>query len=293
MPRPNAKLIRKSEARLTARLVRRWKAQLAQLLERMKALPFAEEPEEGKGACFVCKGTRKLTAGDVTATCSTCRPERKGIEDLQVGDLIDGLDGFRETVEDVVAIARSTYKAGSKFQGQELQLGKYGISFEITYPDAEAYMRRLRSLNLSNFRGSISRTTKDRLQAILTESIRKGRTYDETAKLIKEQGRAGVFSKERGKLIAVNQVGNAHEEGKRKMSQRFTETSGIRVLKSWQTSNDDRVTEECQDYEDMGQIPIDQPFVSDSGTSDQRAPRQTNPRCRCNTAYEAEAPPEE
>jgi hypothetical protein len=268
MARPNAKLIRKNEARLTARLFRRWRKQLDQLLERMKALPFAE-PADDKAA------------------------QRKGIEDLHVGDLIDGLDGYRETVEDVVAIARSTYKAGSKLQGQTLKIGEYGMSFEITYPDAEAYMRRLRTLNLSDYRGSISRTTKDKLKSILAESIRAGRTYDETAKLIKEQGRAGVFSKERGKLIAVNQVGNAHEEGKRKMSDRFTATTGIRVLKSWQTSNDDRVTEECSDYQDMGWIAFDQPFVSDNGTSDQRAPRMTNPRCRCNTAYEAEEPPEE
>ena len=261
MPRLNAKLIRKTEARLTARLVRRWQKMIEQILERMKTLPFAE-PEAAKAA------------------------ERKGIEDLQIGDLIDGLDGFREVVEDVVVGARATYRAGSKAQGQALKIGKYGLDFDMTYPDAERYMSRLRSLNLSNYRGSITRTTKDRIRAILTESVRSGRTYDETAKLIKDQGKAGVFSKERGKLIAVNQVGNAHEEGKRIMAEKFTQETGIRIKKSWQTSNDDRVTEECQDYEDMGWIGVDDPFVSSSGTSDQRAPRETNPRCRCNTAYE-------
>lgn len=311
MPNRNAKFIRRQEARLTARLLRRWKKQISAIIEAMKSLPFAAEADKAfftknnKEVPLTCSkcGTVLTDAngvldenqeGTVTPLCVDCwenskaaRFESKDINDLKIGDLIDGIDGFRETVEDVVAIGRASYKGGSKLVGDALPLAEFGISFDITVPDAEAYLRRLRSLNLSNYKGSITRTTKDRIKDILTESVRSGRTYDETASLIRDQGKAGVFSKERGKLIAVNQVGNAHEEGKRVMAKKFTEKSGLAVEKTWQTSNDDRVTEECREYQDMGWIAFDAPFVSSSGTSDQRAPRKTNPRCRCNTAYQA------
>ena len=253
---------RRQEVRLRNRLVRRWKGQRDWLLDALKGLSaFKEKP---KGVTFI---------------------EGKAHDD-EIEQLVDGMPGDVEIVEDVVATSRTSYNRGARVQHAKLGLAKIGISWTIVNDDAADYLSKLRTVHLSDYRGSISGETKKRIIRLVKDAVLNGNTYDEMAKTIRDQGEAGVFSKARGELIAVNQVGNAYGEGNNRMVRRAIEETGKKVKKSWLTTGDDRVTPECQAYEDKGWIDFEANFTNEFGTSDQRAPRKTNPRCRCDTVYE-------
>lgn len=253
---------RRQEVRLRNRLVRRWKVQRDWLLDAVKGLSaFQEKP---KGVTVI---------------------ERKAQDD-EVESLVDDMPEDAAIAEDVVATSKTSYSRGARYQYAKLGLAKIGISFDIVNGDAADYLSKLRTIHLSKYRGSISGETKKRIIRMIKDSVLNGDTYDEVAKKIRDQGEAGVFSKARGELIAVNQVGNAYGEGNNRMVKRAMDETGKKVKKSWLTTGDDRVTPECQAYEDKGWIDFDANFTNEFGTSDQRAPRKTNPRCRCDTVYE-------
>ena len=194
------------------------------------------------------------------------------LEDMPEGD---GL------VEDIVVTAKPTYETGAKKAVKELSMGKYGVSFELINDEAVDYLRSIEELQLSDFKGTINRNTKDRIRRILIEAAETGKSYTETSKLIQEQGKAGVFSRARGELIATNQIGHAYGEGNQDMVNKFVEETGSFVQKLWQTVEDDRVTPECAENEDAGWIGNTEAFPS----GDEQAPRSDNPRCRCTTRY--------
>lgn len=82
-------------------------------------------------------------------------------------------------------------------------------------------------------------------------------------------------------MIAINQVGNAYENG------RYTafddlKRQGYVMKKIWDTVGDDKVTPECRNNEAQGWILYEQNRPS----GDNKAPRHSNPRCRCTTNVE-------
>lgn len=261
LKKAGGKWIVRQETRLASRLVRRWKKQMAWVIEQARGLSVFKD--EGKGV-------RRI--------------EAKTLQD-EIETIAREIPGNVEIVDEVVATARVSYKKGAQHQHKVLDLGRYGISWDIVNPDAVDYLDKLRDLNLSDYRGSISRQTKRRIQRILRDGVNDGLTYDQLAEKIREQGKAGVFSKARGRLIATNQVGHAYGEGNNRMVRRFSQQAGVPMKKAWATVNDDRVTPECRAYQEQGWIDLDANFTT-TGTSDQRAPRQTNPRCRCDTRYQ-------
>ena len=254
--RPFGKFLARMESRMANKVARRFKAQQRWLIEEMAKLSFFEE----------AKGVRVL--------------ERKTLYD-DVDNLLAGFPYQEELVEDIVAVARPTYKKGVSKGIEELDLGRFGVSFDMVNEEAVRYLEDLRSLHLSNFRGSIGRQTKDKIKRILIESAETGRSYSETAKLIQEQGDAGVFSRARGELIAVNQVGHAYGEGNMDIVEAFIKETGSIVQKFWQTVGDDRVTPECQANQEQGGIGMQESWPS----GDDNAPRAGNPRCRCVSTF--------
>lgn len=201
----------------------------------------------------------------------------------EIDALVDDLPYQDELVEKIILGAQPTYKKGARTVYSDLEMGKLGVDFGLINNEAARYMQSLRTLHLSNYKGSINRETKLRIRNIITEQINTGATYQETAQKIRAQGDTGVFSRARAELISVNQVGTAYGEGNREMVDIFrAETHNI-MQKIWITTNDDRVTEECAANEAEGWISYDQNFKS----GDQAAPRQSNPRCRCDTGYRA------
>ena len=79
----------------------------------------------------------------------------------------------------------------------------------------------------------------------------------------------------RAELIAVTETGNAYEKAAMLQAEALQQ-AGLPMEKSWNTVGDDRVSDGCQENEDAGWIPIDEPFPS----GDMQPLRF--PGCRCN-----------
>lgn len=169
---------------------------------------------------------------------------------------------------------------GAQYRIEKMRLAEVGISFDLRNPLAEAYLKTDRPLIWAN----MPETTKEHIKPLLLEAVEKGQSYTETAAQISENF---AYSSVRSEMIAVNEIGHAYEEGN-KIPMLDLQEEGFKVYKEWLTAGDDRVTDECQDYEDMGRIGIDDQFISGAGTEDDQAPRDSNPRCRCTTLWDYE-----
>lgn len=254
--RPYGKFLNRMEGRMRAKVARRFKAQKEWVIDKMASLSFFDDT----------KGIARL--------------ETKTIYD-DVRNFVNGIPYNTDMVADIIAVARPSYRKGVDRGIRELDLGRFGVTFNLVNSEAVDYLRSIRDLHLSDFKGSIGRVTREKIRKILTESAETGRSYAETAKLIESQGREGVFSRARAELIAVNQVGHAFGQGNLDIVESFIiETSSI-VQKYWQTVNDDKVTPECQENQSRGWIGFNESFPS----KDDRAPRAGNPRCRCVTSF--------
>jgi hypothetical protein len=254
--RPDGKFLLRQETRLGAKTHRYFKRQEDYFVDGAKSMTIFKEE----------KGLRGYEAKEIGE---------------EIDDLLAGMPYQEDMVEAIVATARTTYKKGAQKGIDELEMGRFGITFDLINQEAVQYLANIRQIQLSNYRGNISRQTKDKIRKILVESAETGRSYQETARLIREQGTAGVFSRARGELIAVNQVGHAYGEGNMEIVNTFKERTGQIVEKYWQTVNDGKVTDECQANQDMGWIGYDDAFLS----GDENAPRDDNPRCRCATIF--------
>lgn len=253
--RSSGKYLARQENRLTSRVNRRFKKQESYVVNDMAGLSF-----------FSQKGVGMI--------------ETKAASE-EIDALLDAMPEDEGLVEDIIAVSKPTYQTGAKKAVKELNMGRYGVSFELVNDDAVDYLENIAKIELSDFKGTINRNTKDRIRRILIEAAETGKSYNETAKLIQDQGKAGVFSRARAELIATNQVGHAYGQGNQDMVDAFVEETGSIVQKAWQTVEDDRVTPECAENEDAGWIGNTDAFPS----GDEQAPRASNPRCRCTTRY--------
>lgn len=254
--RPSGTYLRRQEIRLETKVFKRFGKQLDWLVERIRELPYFQD----------AKGFQRLLTKEIRN---------------DVDSLLSELPYNPEMTEDIIATDNDVYKRGARDIHAKVGMTNYGISFDLVNPDAAQYMQDVRSLNLSNFRGSIQRETKNRIQKILVDGIEEGTSYGDMARKIRAQGKAGVFSRARAETIAVNQVANAYGAGTDKMVRRFNAKTSSFTQKLWQTVKDDRVTAECKANEGQGWIAMDDIFLS----GDLHAPRQKNIRCRCTTSY--------
>lgn len=254
--RPYGRYLTRQESRLQAKVSRRFNTQKRWVIAEMASLSFFQET----------KGLQVV--------------ERKAA-DAEVERFLAGLPVVEELADDIIITAKPTYKKGAEKGIDELNMSAYGVSFSLVNPRAVQYLRNIKDLELSERRGSITRTTKDKIQRILVDAAETGKSYNEVAKLIQAQGDEGVFSRARGELIAVNQIGHAFGTGNQDMVDEFVKKTGAAVQKQWRTVNDDRVTPECRANQDQEWISNDAFFSS----GDRQAPRRSNPRCRCATIY--------
>lgn len=160
-------------------------------------------------------------------------------------------------------------------------MDEIGIDFNLINDEAIEYLQNLTELHLSDYRGSISRTTNKRIIKILLEAAEKGSSYTDTAARIKQQAVKGVFSNSRAELIAVREIGKAYTHGNRDMIKQYIRETSAIMEKEWLTVQDDKVTKECQANEEAGWLGFEEQFPS----SDINSPRDSNPRCRCDTGY--------
>jgi hypothetical protein len=250
----------RQEARARARLNRAWKKQIEWLLEFSQALTQFQIQEES----------------------SVVRIETKRFE-REIQEFVNDLPFNEDVVEGAMISAEASFIKGGKKTFRQFGLGALGLSFDLVNEDAVAYLASRTDLLLSDSRGSVTRTTKKRIIKILTDAADNGTSYTETAKLIQQQGKAGVFSRARAEMIAVREVGLAYGEGNLAPVKRYEQEFGTIIEKIWITSMDDRVTAECANNEAQGWLGIDDIFPH---TGVQLvAPRSDHPRCRCDTGY--------
>lgn len=254
--RPSGAFLRKQELRLEKKVSARFNRQMRWILAEVEKMVYFQES----------KGVHRY----VTKTIR---------EDVDA--ILENLPENEPLVEAIVETANDTYKRGARDVHAQLKMEGYGVSFNLVNPYAVEYLQKLKDLQLSNFKGAIQRETKSRIQKLLVDAIEEGTSYSEVARKIRAQGEAGVFSRARSELIAVNQVGQAYGAGNDQMVRQFNFASSVFTQKYWQTVEDSRVTEECMDNEKAGWLGMDESFKS----GDKFAPRKTNPRCRCVTRY--------
>lgn len=205
--------------------------------------------------------------------------------DSDIDDLLENMPGQPALANAIIFYSELGIGRGGRKSMKDYALRKFGVSFSVKHPEAVKYLRERRVFELSNFKGTITATTKDRIKEIIADGVANGRAYSAVAREIAKQGEAGVFSAARSKMIAVNEMGHAYEEGRKIPLQDFLKENPDRaVMKWWVTRGDDRVTEECNENEEFSGtdgIAFDEEFPS----GDLEAPRTSNPRCRCTMSY--------
>jgi hypothetical protein len=153
---------------------------------------------------------------------------------------------------------------------------KAGTTFNLANPRAVKWFQD-NGGSVDKIQG-IQATTGDSLKRMISTALDEGWSYTSTAREIQKLY-DGPISRDRARVIATTEVGNAYEEGNALFGQSLKD-SGINITKRWNTSHDDLVSDDCQANEDEGPIPIDQPHQS--GHMQPLA----HPRCRCFETYE-------
>jgi hypothetical protein len=191
----------------------------------------------------------------------------------------------RDTIEDLQQIVTDTEGIGLLKGAEQLKKAlpfDAKTNFNLKNPRAVKWFAQ-NGGDLKYIR-DIQQTTSDDLQTIITQAIDEGKSYTQLEKEIRN--RFDEYSEKlpgkeitRAHLIAINETGKAYEEGNMLFAQSLKD-DGIRMVKTWVTSHDDKVSDGCQENEDEGPIPIDQYHTS----GDQQPPRF--PGCRCYEQYE-------
>lgn len=156
-----------------------------------------------------------------------------------------------------------------------------GISFDLANPRAEAYIRN----TAIRFSGEIAATTRARAQAIVSQAVAEGWSYNRTAKELRQlyigwtTPTPHAHIRDRAELIAVTEMGNAYEHGNYQQA-KDVETALGGVEKSWLTVGDARVDlEHCRSNEQQGWIPLEDAFQSGHDVP------LAHPGCRCTALY--------
>lgn len=126
----------------------------------------------------------------------------------------------------------------------------------------------------------INDTTRKEIARIVSDGIKSGSSYNDIAKSIKDKFKDFAVPmpqkhvSNRAVLVAVTELANAYCEGNAQVGN-YLQDNGIKMMKAWQTLEDDRVSDGCKENERVGWIPINKEFPS----GHMHPPRF--PGCRC------------
>ena len=126
----------------------------------------------------------------------------------------------------------------------------------------------------------INDTTRKEIARIVSDGVKSGSSYNDIAKAIKnkfEEFAVPMPQKHvsnRAVLVAVTELANAYCEGNAQVGN-YLQDNGVKMMKAWQTLEDDRVSDGCRENERVGWIQIDKEFPS----GHMHPPRF--PGCRC------------
>jgi hypothetical protein len=146
------------------------------------------------------------------------------------------------------------------------------IAFGINNPRAVSYA----VVHAAEQVTRINDATREGINRIIVRAIEDGRSYSAVQRELMD---AMEFSRRRARNIAVYEIGDAYEAGKR-MAVDEMRLQGLEMVKAWSSVGDDRVRPEHQANQAAGWIGINDLFPGDSA---ERAP--TDPGCRCATLY--------
>ena len=131
----------------------------------------------------------------------------------------------------------------------------------------------------------INDVTRKEIARIVSDGVKSGSSYNDIAKAIKSKFEEfSVPSPQkhipnRAVLVAVTELANAYCEGNAQVGD-YLQSNGVKMMKAWQTLEDDRVSDGCKENEQAGWIPIDKEFPS----GHMHPPRF--PGCRCDFMQE-------
>ncbi|MFA5348127.1 MAG: hypothetical protein WC294_08315, partial [Methanoregula sp.] len=187
-----------------------------------------------------------------------------------------------DTRDDFIKALTGPMSIASSLGGQTLsaQLG-IKLSFNPVDPATHAYLQERAAESVTG----IDDTTRKRLNTIIEKDYGEGKTYQQIARDLKndfaEYSLPG--GGERAKLIAVTELGNAHEGTKENMVRQIAQ-AGFKMKKFALTLKDEKVCNICRANMADGWIPIDQPHSSGHQRS------KFHPGCRCPELYRADLP---
>ena len=150
---------------------------------------------------------------------------------------------------------------------------KPGTTFNLANPRAIQFFQK--NGGSIDYIKNIQTATSDQLKIIIKTSIENGYSYSKTAKEISDK--FDEFSRDRAQRIVVYETGNSYEAGNRAFIDSLSDDGVDNLVKQWNTSHDDKVSDICQENEDAGPIPLDEPFPS----GDQQPLAHVNCRCYC------------
>lgn len=197
---------------------------------------------------------------------------------FEIERMLDDMPGDEDMADAVTASMSASTLQGAKKTIKTLRLDKYGISFSLKNPRVVKMLEDRRQLELSERLGSIGHTTRERIKEILVKGADEGLSYQKMGQMIRQQAVDGVFSKSRGELIAVTEVGRAYGQGQVEVSREFlSKYPNRRIEKRWITAGDSAVREEHRANQAAGWIDYQDIFP---GTNEFNAP-SADFRCRC------------
>lgn len=126
----------------------------------------------------------------------------------------------------------------------------------------------------------INDTTRKEIARIVSDGVKSGSSYNDIAKAIKDKFEEFAVPmpqkhvSNRAVLVAVTELANAYCEGSAQVGN-YLQDNGVKMMKAWQTLEDDRVSDGCKENERVGWIPINKEFPS----GHMHPPRF--PGCRC------------
>lgn len=131
----------------------------------------------------------------------------------------------------------------------------------------------------------INDVTRKEIARIVSDGVKSGASYNDIAKAIKSKFEEFAVPSpqkhipNRAVLVAVTELANAYCEGNAQVGD-YLQSNGVKMMKAWQTLEDDRVSDGCKENEQAGWIPIDKEFPS----GHMHPPRF--PGCRCDFMQE-------
>ena len=174
----------------------------------------------------------------------------------------------------LVRLAGEAMMAGAADGARAIGLA---VSFDLNNPRAVEYLRRFGAELVTK----IGEVTREQLRALIARGTSEGWSY---GKMAGEIAKAFVgFTRKRGRLIAITELGNAYEFGNYWVIKGL-QGQGLDMEKHWSTIGDSRVSDGCEENQGDGWIPLDQPH-----SSGHLYPLRF-PGCRCDELYRRVSP---